>query len=513
MYRSSRLRAVAIDDSEGPSPGWGSIGPLLRWARHSFLFRAMLTMLFGTLMSCSGCNTCLAFALYAGCNSNGGSSLTGCGEEEEEEERLPSRETDCHDGVDNDGDGVTDCRDVDCREAGECGEYYCYDGVDDDGDGLTDCEDPDCCDDPICRCQCEARCEAGASLCISDEATCSYECCAAGQECDSGRCRSCESGCGPERAPCWTGEGCDHECCAPAQSCTEEGCRCENDCGEGTRVCLIDDQTCDHECCAEGDVCSSEGCAPGYCAAAMEVDDAQRALDILWEEQDDIVDVGELEGCRAQEGREAQELLLDVRVAPGEALRIDMNEGWQGSLHVIDGCPPTRCESSVAAYAASASLWINDGDEDEQVLVLIGASDRDQDEGWLLVSAESGVSCERAIVVEAPTAGFTWAADARLFEGFVMKSPCVGEALSSVAFRVDVGVAERLDVSAWSEGGAEEPAISIVTGDNCEALTCVSQGAGTLSLRDGLGAWQTYTVIVGWGSGSDGLINVAIDLE
>ena len=53
-------------------------------------------------------------------------------------------EATCNDGIDNDGDGLTDCADSDCSTAPNCIEAICDDGVDNDGDGLADCEDPDC---------------------------------------------------------------------------------------------------------------------------------------------------------------------------------------------------------------------------------------------------------------------------------------------------------------------------------------------------------------------------------
>ena len=74
-----------------------------------------------------------------------------------------SAERTCDDGVDNDGDELTDCDDPDCaRQAcaagvpgavcvdggGDCrgGEpvALCGDDLDNDGDGLSDCDDPDC---------------------------------------------------------------------------------------------------------------------------------------------------------------------------------------------------------------------------------------------------------------------------------------------------------------------------------------------------------------------------------
>ena len=60
----------------------------------------------------------------------------------------------CDDGIDNDGDGNTDCDDFDCDNDPACAgqpRHICDDGIDNDGDGDTDCEDTDCdgltCDD------------------------------------------------------------------------------------------------------------------------------------------------------------------------------------------------------------------------------------------------------------------------------------------------------------------------------------------------------------------------------
>ncbi|NNF99955.1 MAG: hypothetical protein HKM93_11300, partial [Desulfobacteraceae bacterium] len=56
-------------------------------------------------------------------------------------------ETSCTDGIDNDGDGFTDCLDSDCDGISTCefgAETSCADGIDNDGDGFTDCLDSDC---------------------------------------------------------------------------------------------------------------------------------------------------------------------------------------------------------------------------------------------------------------------------------------------------------------------------------------------------------------------------------
>ena len=57
----------------------------------------------------------------------------------------------CVDGLDNDGDGLTDCQDADCAGAFLCRARgpentveRCFDGFDNDGNGFTDCADFSC---------------------------------------------------------------------------------------------------------------------------------------------------------------------------------------------------------------------------------------------------------------------------------------------------------------------------------------------------------------------------------
>ena len=69
----------------------------------------------------------------------------------------PPPSENCNDGIDNDGDGLTDCQDTqDCSSAPNCGAppepEICNDGIDNDGDGLIDCFDKvDCRQDPACK--------------------------------------------------------------------------------------------------------------------------------------------------------------------------------------------------------------------------------------------------------------------------------------------------------------------------------------------------------------------------
>ena len=65
-------------------------------------------------------------------------------------------ECDCTDGIDNDGNGQTDCADTLCTfldpacQGGSTAETDCTNALDDDGDGAVDCDDSDCSSDANC---------------------------------------------------------------------------------------------------------------------------------------------------------------------------------------------------------------------------------------------------------------------------------------------------------------------------------------------------------------------------
>jgi hypothetical protein len=80
---------------------------------------------------------------------------------------APRRVEICGDGIDNDQDGDTDCRDIDCSVIPDCQvsvtlyaapempaqiieQEICNDRLDNDGDGRTDCADPDCTGQEYC---------------------------------------------------------------------------------------------------------------------------------------------------------------------------------------------------------------------------------------------------------------------------------------------------------------------------------------------------------------------------
>ncbi len=58
----------------------------------------------------------------------------------------------CDNGIDDTGNGLTDCEDPACADDAACAPVeICDSGLDDDGDGLTDCEDPDCAEEWFCN--------------------------------------------------------------------------------------------------------------------------------------------------------------------------------------------------------------------------------------------------------------------------------------------------------------------------------------------------------------------------
>jgi len=63
---------------------------------------------------------------------------------------VPDQESDCGNGVDDDGDGLVDCCDNDCDGNEMCYEFDCGDGVDNDCDLMTDCDDTDCNESGYC---------------------------------------------------------------------------------------------------------------------------------------------------------------------------------------------------------------------------------------------------------------------------------------------------------------------------------------------------------------------------
>jgi hypothetical protein len=77
---------------------------------------------------------------------------------------IEQSEGTCDDMLDDDGDGLIDCDDPDCRGVPACTETICDDMLDDEGDGLIDCDDPDCEASTLCTPSCALPPRNGGSL-------------------------------------------------------------------------------------------------------------------------------------------------------------------------------------------------------------------------------------------------------------------------------------------------------------------------------------------------------------
>lgn len=139
----------------------------------------------------------------------------------------PGGETECADGLDDDGDGLVDCADPDCDAAPVCQGpvEICTNGLDDDGDGLADCADPDCASEPAC---------GGAWICA--------------------QILTCSQGCGPDLACI---DGCKAAGCASAQAAFD-----------GLQQCLIDH--CLAECIGDPGGPTCQGCMATSCSTMVD---------------------------------------------------------------------------------------------------------------------------------------------------------------------------------------------------------------------------------------------------
>ena len=104
---------------------------------------------------------------------------------------YPPSEPSCHNGIDDDNDGLTDCDDPDCLTSGLClPDEDCANGEDDDDDGATDCDDMDCAGHTACnnRENCfNGMDDDGDNLVDCDDDDCdSAQGCTAAEDCSNG---------------------------------------------------------------------------------------------------------------------------------------------------------------------------------------------------------------------------------------------------------------------------------------------------------------------------------------
>src|SRR6185295_3449420 len=228
-----------------------------------------------TAESCNGkdddCNTVIDNGFNLGTDRNNcGVCGRGCSAQQQCEDggcAFPT-ETNCRDGIDNDGDRTTDCADNDCANQ-ECSpdggctcrnfgktEAACSDGLDNDTDGPIDCADSDCaglsCNaDGGCICQGGAKFENLCNDTIDNDndgpADCADSDCA-GQSCNA-----------------------DGGCICQGGGKFENACNdsLDND-GDGPIDCM--DNDCDGGSCGSGCTCRQGGKTESNCTDRQDND-------------------------------------------------------------------------------------------------------------------------------------------------------------------------------------------------------------------------------------------------
>lgn len=225
-----------------------------------------------------------------------------CQDKAASEEPLPDQETDCTNGLDDDGDGKVDCADApDCTvQCQATTETACSDGLDDDADGAIDCADPDCATAAVCT----EICDNG----VDDDGDGAIDC----TDADCEGARACQEDCTDGRDNDRDGlVDCADDDCDGVEGCVED---CDNgvdDDDDGDIDCADDDcpEACLEDCTngEDDDGDSLIDCEDGDCATHSAcTEDCDNGED---DDDDGAVDCDD-EDCWGNASCEGQTLLV-----------------------------------------------------------------------------------------------------------------------------------------------------------------------------------------------------------
>lgn len=170
----------------------------------------------------------------------------------------------CDDKIDNNADGKTDCEDAACSGQIICQPEHCSDQSDNNGDGKVDCDDPQCVDAPSCQTEiCDDwidNDENGKTDC-DDDACADYIRCKP-EICDDKRDNNGDGlvDCGDPK--CASDPVCDNQIC----DCSDISCnhyKCIEICDDSIDNNGDDKVDCDDPRCANAIQCNSEICGDG----------------------------------------------------------------------------------------------------------------------------------------------------------------------------------------------------------------------------------------------------------
>ncbi len=173
-----------------------------------------------------------------------GNNLTDC-DDPQCAEALVCQPEICDDGIDNNGDRKVDCDDPQCAEAVNCQPEICNDNIDNNGDDKTDCDDPQCAE--ALNCQPEI-CDDGIDNNGNDKTDCDDPQCANALNCQPEICDDGIDNNDNDKIDC------DDPQCAEALNCQPEICN------DGIDNNADDKTDCDDPQCAGAVVCQPEIC-------------------------------------------------------------------------------------------------------------------------------------------------------------------------------------------------------------------------------------------------------------
>ncbi len=128
---------------------------------HKF-FSATFSLLFSLhLFACAGGSRIVRKEICDNGIDDNGNGLTDCADPEcyYHVACIGTTPENCTNGIDDNGNGLTDCADPECFSHSACTgttPENCTNGIDDSGNGLTDCADPECFSHAACQNTCDA---------------------------------------------------------------------------------------------------------------------------------------------------------------------------------------------------------------------------------------------------------------------------------------------------------------------------------------------------------------------
>ncbi|MDA3864243.1 MAG: hypothetical protein PF689_10300 [Deltaproteobacteria bacterium] len=163
----------------------------------------------------------------------------------------------CDNGIDDDGDENTDCNDIDCSDHENCqNNEICDNFIDDDMDGMVDCEDPECNESEPCLEICDNEIDDDGNEMID----CDDPDCIDFLACQDEICNNDIDDNGNDLVDC------DDPECEESQYCAVELCQNEADENLNGLLDCLDPMCFENNWCGDCNPYNNEGCEQGeYC--------------------------------------------------------------------------------------------------------------------------------------------------------------------------------------------------------------------------------------------------------